>query len=282
MPFRLSTYTAPVFEPVHLNQAKIWLRLAVTNTAAAAYTNEDELLTSIVKAARVVAETETWRALVLQVMDFYLDEWPEGDEIQLPSPPLRAVESITYTESDGTVSTFSSADYSVDTDSAPGRVVLGYGETWPSATLAPKNPIKIRFRCGYAAPFSASASTDFITCVNHSFIDGDKTRLSFSGGALPAGLSTDTDYYIRDMSGNTFKLAATAGGAAIDITDAGSGLLFCGEIPREVIAGLLLVVTDLYSERGDTVTSRVSSNFISTIPRSASILFGMNSVRDIA
>lgn len=30
-----------------------------------------------------------------------------------------------------------------------GRIVLGYGETWPSGTLFPSNPITIRFVCGW-------------------------------------------------------------------------------------------------------------------------------------
>lgn len=240
MTFRLSTYTAPAVDPVHLNQAKVWLRLATTNALAAAYTNEDEQLAGYVRSARVTAESETWSSLVLQVRDYYLDEWPNDNEIRIPMPPLRSVESITYTDSNGTVNTLSSADYDVDTESIPGRVVLGYGETWPGDTLTPKNPIKIRFRCGYAAPFTAVAATDLITCVNHNFVDGDKTRLSVSGGVLPAGLSANTDYFVRDMSGSTFKLAATSGGAAIDITDAGTaGIFFCGEIPADYISGVL-------------------------------------------
>ncbi|MDD4888924.1 MAG: autotransporter-associated beta strand repeat-containing protein [Phycisphaerae bacterium] len=42
--------------------------------------------------------------------------------------------------------------------------------------------------------------------------------------ANPGGLDPSTVYYIRDISGDTFKLAGTPGGTVIDITSAGSGL----------------------------------------------------------
>lgn len=36
-------------------------------------------------------------------------------------------------------------------------------------------------------------------------------------GTLPGGLDPDTVYYMRDVSGSTFKVALTPGGTAIDI-----------------------------------------------------------------
>lgn len=42
-------------------------------------------------------------------------------------------------------------------------------------------------------------------------------------GTLPAPLAADTTYYVRDRGVSTFKLAATLGGAAIDITTDGTG-----------------------------------------------------------
>jgi len=43
-------------------------------------------------------------------------------------------------------------------------------------------------------------------------------------GALPAGLTAGTTYYVKTvLTADTFTVSATAGGAAIDTTDAGSG-----------------------------------------------------------
>lgn len=73
-----------------------------------------------------------------------------------------------------------------------------------------------------AYTFTANASTDFITATGHTFINGNQVILTTTG-TLPGGLATATAYYVRDVSGNDFKLTATVGGAAVNITDTGSG-----------------------------------------------------------
>lgn len=70
--------------------------------------------------------------------------------------------------------------------------------------------------------FTADAGTDTITSNGHGLANGQVLHLR-SGGTLPGGLAEDTDYYVVGATTNTFQLALTAGGAAIDITDAGSG-----------------------------------------------------------
>ncbi len=45
------------------------------------------------------------------------------------------------------------------------------------------------------------------------------------GVALPTGLAEGTVYHVRDATTDDLKLAATAGGAAIDITAVGAGML---------------------------------------------------------
>lgn len=65
---------------------------------------------------------------------------------------------------------------------------------------------------------TGNETTDVITLNGHGFSDGDKVKFSaLTGGA---GLSTNTEYFVRDKTTNTFKLAATSGGAAIDFTTA--------------------------------------------------------------
>ena len=194
-----------------------------------------------------------WRSLVLQVFDLFLDGWPDGDAVEeIPSPPLRAVEFVQYTDSTGIVATFPAGSYSVDVSGTPGRVVLADGASWPSVSLAANNPIHIRFKAGYAVPFTAAESTDTLTALNHPFIDGEQVRLSVSGGVLPTGLVEKKDYFVRDVSGNTLKLAETAGGAAINFTSAGSGSMFIGEIPQSTIIAMLLSIADRFEGRNDS------------------------------
>ncbi len=54
------------------------------------------------------------------------------------------------------------------------------------------------------------------------FANGDIVQFSTTG-TLPAGLTAATDYYVRDITATTLKVAASGTGAAIDITDTGSG-----------------------------------------------------------
>lgn len=132
----------PYMEPVTLDEIKDHLRMQTIN-------DFDSQLLGLITASRAWVEDYTRRALVQQTWKYYLQDWPSGDEFELPFPPLRSVTSINYTDSDDTETEWTSTYYEVDTDSEPGRVILGYGETWPSATLHPKNPIKIEFVAGY-------------------------------------------------------------------------------------------------------------------------------------
>jgi hypothetical protein len=63
-------------------------------------------------------------------------------------------------------------------------------------------------------------SDDTITKTAHGLSNGDRIRLSNSGGALPTGLNATDTYFVVSATANTLKLSATFGGAAIDITGA--------------------------------------------------------------
>lgn len=69
---------------------------------------------------------------------------------------------------------------------------------------------------------TVDSATDVFTSTAHSLDNGWRINAS-STGTLPAPLTANTNYYIRDATANTFKLAATQTGSAIDITSTGSG-----------------------------------------------------------
>lgn len=78
-------------------------------------------------------------------------------------------------------------------------------------------------------PVTANISTDVINLTGHGLLDGQRITLKLDGSEdaeITGGLAVDTIYYVRDAAANTFKLATTSGGSAIDlVTDAGSGVL---------------------------------------------------------
>lgn len=71
--------------------------------------------------------------------------------------------------------------------------------------------------------FTADSSTDILTCAGHGFENG--WMVFFAGADLPAPLSAGKIYWVRDKTTDTFKVASTDGGAAVDMTDNGSGTL---------------------------------------------------------
>lgn len=73
---------------------------------------------------------------------------------------------------------------------------------------------------GAPKEFVAVPSSDTIYCPSHGW--SDTQTIVFWKGTVPGGLTEGTVYYVRDATSDTFKVAATAGGTAIDITSAGT------------------------------------------------------------
>ncbi len=67
-----------------------------------------------------------------------------------------------------------------------------------------------------------TAGSDLITLTDHQFQDNQQVQLTTTG-VLPAGLSLLTSYFIISATATTFKLSATEGGLAVDITAASGG-----------------------------------------------------------
>lgn len=85
------------------------------------------------------------------------------------------------------------------------------------------------------AEFVADVATDVVTSPAHGFSDGQ--TIVFYGGTPPGGLTEGTVYYVRDATTDTFKVAATAGGVAINLTSAGSNLCVVSRIVVETFTG---------------------------------------------
>ena len=97
-------------------------------------------------------------------------------------------------------------------------------------------------------------STDTITITGHGFSDGDE--LKYVVPAAPAtalgGLTDGTNYFVVSSTANTFQLAATSGGAAIDLTR--NVLTFDGDDAAVVdVANDKIVDTNTFTT-GDYVT----------------------------
>lgn len=84
-----------------------------------------------------------------------------------------------------------------------------------------------------------AAVNDRLTCNGHGVKEGNQIVVSTSG-TLPTGLAAATRYFPKEIGANSFKLAETENGEAIDITGAGSGthsFYIVGSVQRDWQSG---------------------------------------------
>lgn len=180
----LTLFSAPTLEPVTLAEVKAHLRLDTTSNA------EDTYLETLITAARAHIESVTNLALCTQTWDEYWDGWPSS-EFLLARAPLVSVTGLYYTDSTAVESTVAATVYDVDTDSTPGRILLGYGDVWPSATLHPKNPIRARYVAGYGSTAQVAVASiprpikqALLLLVGHWYEHREQTDSNVAGAEL--------------------------------------------------------------------------------------------------
>jgi hypothetical protein len=108
---------------------------------------------------------------------------------------------------------------------ASGWAPSGWG--WDIAfSGVPGTPAAFSFKItssGYLYPFTATSATPAVfTAAGSSLTNGTAVALT-PGSSLPGGFRSGQVYYVVDVSGDTFSLAAAAGGSALPSTSAGSG-----------------------------------------------------------
>jgi len=110
---------------------------------------------------------------------------------------------------------------------------------WTAPTLS--NPGVLLNSTGGTVTITIASPAVITSSVN--LPNGSSIQLGTTG-ALPSGLSTNTTYYVINVSGTTFNLSLTQGGAAINTTGTQSGtqsISLLGDVPLYQNA---LVVSD--------------------------------------
>ena len=263
MPLQL--ITGPTAEPISLIEAKTHLRQT-------AITADDTLIKALVRGARALVEQKTQRCIMAQRWRLVLDSFPgptlmgvpfgqaftlPAHAILLPKAPALQVVSITYTAMDGTTQTLAAGtDYVVDLACEPARITPPFGKIWP-IPLPQIGAVQVTFDAGCCAPLTANIGSDQIAIPAWKTLAASDTLRVFNrdvaavgDGALPAPLAINTDYYVKTVvSAGVYQLAATAGGALIDITGAGTGENFVGVLPDGMIDWMRLSLATLYENR---------------------------------
>lgn len=130
-------------EPVTLDQAKSHLRVDGTD--------EDTLITALIKAARQDAENRLQRTLLESTWRLTLDAFPRAwpyDVILLGWGPIISVSSVKYYDPAGTLQTLDPSAYRL----ADGGIESA--TSWP-ATQARRGAVEVTYLAGYGAAASA-------------------------------------------------------------------------------------------------------------------------------
>jgi len=81
---------------------------------------------------------------------------------------------------------------------------------------------------------AVSTAANTIELDGHDFMTGDEVSFrAEAGGVLPSPLVAGVTYFAIAVSDSLFSVAATAGGAALDLTTAGSRIVAFAPRPRE-------------------------------------------------
>lgn len=85
----------------------------------------------------------------------------------------------------------------------------------------------------YIAPIGSvqgegtATTADVMTVPGHTLANDERVCLfAVPGKALPAGVTAGTVYYVITVSGDTFSISTTLGGAAVNVTAAGAFIAF--------------------------------------------------------
>lgn len=168
----LVVVTPPPVEPVTLSEVYDHLRLTLDNDSPQTHPH-DAMLQRHIATARREAEKITHRAFVEQTLRLFVDRFPSrngayiGAEhwlyvngpgwIDLPRPPLIAVQSVSYYDSANDLQTLDAANYFVTDQGSPR---LYFGDTFSAPALyARGDALRVDYVAGY--PPEGSPAEDY-------------------------------------------------------------------------------------------------------------------------
>jgi uncharacterized phiE125 gp8 family phage protein len=138
--------TPPALEPVSLVEVKAHLRVT--------HTDEDQLISQLMIAARRVIEARSGLLLMAQQWTHYRDSWPWDGVIDLPLVPLISLDDLKVYGEDGAAAIIDPAHYYADLASRPPRLLLRGSRAWAPPGRA-GNGIAIEVTAGFGTAASA-------------------------------------------------------------------------------------------------------------------------------
>jgi hypothetical protein len=100
-----------------------------------------------------------------------------------------------------------------------------------------------------AREFITDLATDTLRCTAHGYANGDQVVIC--GDTVQGGLSEGTIYFVISAATDTFQLAATSGGAAIDLTSLAGAA-----------AQVIRIVPETFASQGQAIVSGCALNLL--------------------
>lgn len=142
----------PSFEPVSISEAKEWLKIHPD------VVEDDSLIRSLIASSRVWAEANTGQALISQTVEQVWDWMPDTRVFDLSMPPVSAVSSVKYLDTDGNYQTWASTNYTADLFS--NRVVVKASVSLPNTSELNERPNvwKVTYTAGNATALAVDGN----------------------------------------------------------------------------------------------------------------------------
>ena len=135
---------------------------------------------------------------------------PTGANEVTGGSPAYARKAGAWDSASGAVAALSAA-VTFDVPAATTVLYVGRWTALTAGTFLGMSPLN-----GTETEFSVDLTANTIKQVAHGYANG--TQVVFLGGTPPGGLTEGTTYYVVSTATDTYQVAATAGGAAIDLT----------------------------------------------------------------
>lgn len=181
-PWSQNVVTPPAIEPVTLAEFCVHERITEPGP-------EGDLIEGYIAAARETVEEYLQRVLITTTKKIVLDDWPEGEILDLHDDPIQSVSSIVYKLEDGTTETLDATEYDVDT--GLGRVLLATDASWPTDSLREGACITVTYVAGYGAT-AASVPRRYRLAIHllaaHWFTNREPVITGTIAAELPLGI----------------------------------------------------------------------------------------------
>lgn len=260
----LQLLTPPTGEPLTLARVKNHLRVEQD------FEDDDELISSLITAARQHTEAVTSCLFLIQTWRLTLDRFPPCHDIEIRKRPVQQIVSIKYIDQDGVEQTVDPADYQVDSRGFLCRIRPAYNESWPSARCQ-MNAVTITFTAGYGdaqaqddpdfdgSNYQVDVETDWVTAWGISAKTSTGFTITF--GTVAPGGGGQLIYTVlggepvqRLLGPVTVDVSAAANHADIAFAQTvPEPSIIVGGIPEFMLSALLLLIGHYYENREETI-----------------------------